>query len=82
MRDQCITHIGLVPSLAAILVEHYRDELARRLRLTDLRSVKPEPGDLKSGDPDSLLSHRDPDACCALRKAGTDSINSKKRMKS
>jgi len=46
----------------------YRDELARRLRLTDLRSVKPEPADLKSGDPDSLLSHRDPDACCALRK--------------
>jgi len=46
----------------------YRDELARRLHLTDLRSVKPEPADLQSGDPDSLLSHRDPDACCALRK--------------
>jgi amino acid adenylation domain-containing protein len=29
MRDQCITHIGLVPSLAAILVEHYREDLAR-----------------------------------------------------
>ena len=46
----------------------YRDELVRRLNLTDLRIVKPEPADLATGDPDSLLSHRDPDACCALRK--------------
>jgi phosphoadenosine phosphosulfate reductase len=46
----------------------YRDDLARRLDLADLRIVKPEPDDLASGDPDSLLSHRDPDACCALRK--------------
>src|SRR5437764_11070063 len=46
----------------------YRDELARHLRLADLRSVKPEPADVASADPDSLLSHRDPDACCALRK--------------
>ncbi|HZI58659.1 MAG TPA: non-ribosomal peptide synthetase, partial [Verrucomicrobiae bacterium] len=37
MRDQCITHIGLVPSLAAILVEHYREELAR---LTAVRLVE------------------------------------------
>jgi tyrocidine synthetase-3 len=29
LREQCITHVGLIPSLAAILVEHYRDELAR-----------------------------------------------------
>src|ERR1700682_1038658 len=46
----------------------YRDELARRLNLGDLRIVKPEAADLAAGDPDSLLSHRDPDACCGLRK--------------
>jgi len=46
----------------------YRDELVRRLGLTDLRIVKPEPEALAAGDPDSLLSHRNPDACCALRK--------------
>jgi surfactin family lipopeptide synthetase C len=37
IQDQCTTHIGLVPSLAAILVEHYRDELAR---LTAVRFVE------------------------------------------
>ncbi len=46
----------------------YREELAKRLNLADLRIVKPEPAALAAGDPDSLLSHRDPDACCALRK--------------
>lgn len=46
----------------------YRDELVRRLGLADLRIVKPEPAALAAGDPDSLLSHRDPDGCCALRK--------------
>jgi len=37
MREHCITHIGLVPSLAAILVEHYREELAR---LTAVRLIE------------------------------------------
>jgi phosphoadenosine phosphosulfate reductase len=46
----------------------YRDQLVRLLGLTDLRIVKPEPEALATGDPDSLLSLRDPDACCALRK--------------
>ena len=46
----------------------YRDRLVRRLNLADLRIVKPEAGALAAGDPDSLLSHRDPDSCCALRK--------------
>jgi phosphoadenosine phosphosulfate reductase len=46
----------------------YRDNLVRRLGLTDLRIVKPEPEALAAGDPDSLLSHTNPDACCALRK--------------
>src|SRR5258706_8580918 len=46
----------------------YRDQLVRQLGLTDLRIVKPEPEALSAGDPDSLLSLRDPDACCGLRK--------------
>ncbi len=46
----------------------YRDNLVRQLGLTDLRIVKPEPAALAAGDPDSLLSHTNPDACCALRK--------------
>ncbi len=46
----------------------YRDQLVRRLGLTDLRIVRPAPEALAGSDPDSLLSHTDPDACCALRK--------------
>ncbi len=46
----------------------YRDALARRLNLGDLRIVRPEAAALAAGGPDSLLSHRDPDACCGLRK--------------
>lgn len=37
IRDQGITHIGLVPSLATILVEHYQEELAR---LSSVRVVE------------------------------------------
>ena len=46
----------------------YRDRLAARLGLADLRSIAPEPAALASGDPDGTLWHRDPDACCRLRK--------------
>ena len=46
----------------------YRDQLVRRLDLRDLRIVKPAPEALAANDADSLLSHSDPDACCALRK--------------
>ena len=46
----------------------YRDDLVRRLGLTNLRIVKPSADALAAGDPDSLLSHTNPDACCALRK--------------
>jgi phosphoadenosine phosphosulfate reductase len=46
----------------------YRDALVRRLGLTDLRIIKPEPDTIAAGDPDGVLWHGDPDACCALRK--------------
>lgn len=43
----------------------YQQELAERLRLSDLRIIRPD----ASPDPDGTLHLRDPDACCALRKA-------------
>ena len=46
----------------------YRDALAARLGLTDLRSVKPGSAALAREDADGLLFARDPDRCCALRK--------------
>ncbi|MSP81456.1 MAG: phosphoadenylyl-sulfate reductase [Alphaproteobacteria bacterium] len=46
----------------------YRERLAERLGLTDLRIVRPDPRELGKPDPDGLLHRRDPDACCAVRK--------------
>ena len=46
----------------------YRDRLATRLGLTDLRIIKPEPAALAAADPGEVLWDSDPDACCALRK--------------
>ena len=46
----------------------YRDQLARRLGLRDLRVVRPDPADLRAGDCDGRLWSRIPDACCAIRK--------------
>ena len=46
----------------------YRDTLVARLRLIDVRSVRPAPLTLDTHDPDGDLWRRDPDACCALRK--------------
>jgi len=46
----------------------YRDQLVARLGLTDVRSLKPEPGPLEAEDKDGLLFHRDADRCCFLRK--------------
>ncbi len=46
----------------------YRDALAGRLGLTDLRSVAPEPADLARHDPDGTLWSLEPDLCCHLRK--------------
>jgi phosphoadenosine phosphosulfate reductase len=46
----------------------YRDLLVARLGLTDVRSLTPDPGEVARQDPDGMLWHRAPDACCALRK--------------
>jgi phosphoadenosine phosphosulfate reductase len=46
----------------------YRDQLAARLGLTDVRTLKPEPSDVAALDPDDMLFHRDADACCHFRK--------------
>lgn len=44
----------------------YQQELAERLNLTNIRILRSE--DIDKADPKSTLHHRDPDACCALRK--------------
>ena len=46
----------------------YRDALVAHLRLTDVRSVRPDPGQLHRDDPQRSLWRDDPDACCRLRK--------------
>src|SRR5262249_5669171 len=39
-----------------------------RLKLTDVRIVRPEPGEVAKQDPKGDLWRADPDACCTLRK--------------
>ena len=46
----------------------YRDLLAARLGLTDVRSIAPAPDDVARQDRDGLLWFRDANACCAMRK--------------
>ncbi len=46
----------------------YRDELAERLGLTDLRVFRPDPRLLAAKDATSLRWSYDPDGCCDLRK--------------
>jgi|TARA_R100000501_G_scaffold10060_1_gene19847 phosphoadenosine phosphosulfate reductase len=46
----------------------YRDELIRRLGLTDVRSLTPDPADLAAKDDKGLRWSYDPDGCCELRK--------------
>ena len=46
----------------------YRDELAERLGLTDLRVHRPDPHRLAARDATGLRWSFDPDGCCALRK--------------
>lgn len=46
----------------------YRDRLAARLGLTDIRSVGPDAAELAAQDPQGVLWLRDNGACCALRK--------------
>lgn len=47
----------------------YQQELAERLRLTDLRVVRASREALFERDNENLLHLHDPDACCALRKS-------------
>ncbi|RAI45838.1 phosphoadenylyl-sulfate reductase [Rhodoplanes roseus] len=46
----------------------HRDALVARLRLIDVRTVRPAAAELARRDPDLSLAERDPDACCGLRK--------------
>lgn len=46
----------------------YRDELIKRLELTQVMTVTPEPESLSVGDPEKFLWASDPDKCCDLRK--------------
>jgi len=46
----------------------YRNELARLLGLTDVRTAKPDPKRIAQEDPARLLAHSDPDLCCWIRK--------------
>ncbi len=46
----------------------YRDELAERLGLTDLRVYRPDPRLLRLQDEKGLRWSYDPDGCCDLRK--------------
>jgi phosphoadenosine phosphosulfate reductase len=46
----------------------YRDALALRLGLTDVRSVGPSAEDLERRDPEGSRAVWDPDGCCAFRK--------------
>ncbi|MDX2265192.1 MAG: phosphoadenylyl-sulfate reductase [Hyphomicrobiales bacterium] len=46
----------------------YRDALVARLKLTDVRTLRPDPAEAAEKDPENALWAENPDACCALRK--------------
>ena len=46
----------------------YRNALIARLRLHDVRTIRPDPAHLAELDPDGGLFGRDPDLCCTIRK--------------
>ena len=46
----------------------YRDLLVNRLGLSNVRSIRPNAGQLAEYDPDGTLFDTDPDLCCAIRK--------------
>ena len=48
----------------------YQRDVAERLRLADVRLRRPSRQRALAADPDGILHLTDPDACCALRKAG------------
>jgi phosphoadenosine phosphosulfate reductase len=46
----------------------YRDRLIDDLRLSDVRTIKPDPERIEALDPDGVLWYGNPDMCCRLRK--------------
>jgi phosphoadenosine phosphosulfate reductase len=46
----------------------YRDKLARKLGLKDVRDIKPDFVELTANDPAGDLWQKDTDACCGIRK--------------
>jgi phosphoadenosine phosphosulfate reductase len=46
----------------------YRDALSAALGLADVRTVHPDPAEVKALDPRGVLNKSDPDACCEVRK--------------
>ncbi len=46
----------------------YQQDLAQRLRFTDMRTIKARPEALAEHDPDGMLNKSNPDLCCAIRK--------------
>lgn len=46
----------------------YQIDIAARLGLRDVRTIRPDPTRLAAHDPEGTLHRRDPDRCCALRK--------------
>ncbi|WP_281825259.1 phosphoadenylyl-sulfate reductase [Jannaschia rubra] len=47
----------------------YQREVAETLGLTRVKVIRPDPTDLFLHDPEGDLHGRDPDTCCAIRKA-------------
>ncbi len=47
----------------------YRSRLQHHLGLEDVRVIGPRKRDLEAEDPQGVLSMKDPDACCRLRKS-------------
>jgi phosphoadenosine phosphosulfate reductase len=48
---------------------HYQREVAQKLRLTDVRVIRPNRDLIFLNDPNNRLHATNPDACCAIRKA-------------
>ena len=49
----------------------YRDTLAARLGLADLKTIRPDGRVIATADTDRTLAQTDPDACCRIRKVET-----------
>ncbi len=46
----------------------YQSDVAHKLGLTDIRTIRPNRTMIAARDPEGLLHQTDPDACCAFRK--------------